>query len=178
MRAPPPAAGAGAGEAGKPHVACDDDAFRLARNAGQSEPRRHFTLVHDAGAGQVGIGRVVGDKRIEIAGIGQRIAHDLGVAQRAAALREGNGAGVFQKAEFGKRLAGQILGQRSHRVDADMGGIAGPAQDEVDQRRIVDHRIGIGHRYHRRHAAGRRRQACRLKRFAVFSARFADSAAP
>ena len=49
----------------------------------------------------------------------------------------------------------------------------GPAH-EIDQRDVVDHRIGFRHHDESRDPAGCRGAACRGKRLAVFAAGFAD----
>ena len=165
---------AAAGQPGEADVAVEHDRLGLARNAGKAEPRRGLALVHHAGAGEVGILGVVHDERVEIAGIGEGVAHHLGVAQRAAALREGDGAGLLQQAELGKLLAREAARHRRHRMDAHDRRVAGAAEHEIDQRRIVDHRIGVGHGDDGGDAAGGGGAARRLQRLAVLAARLAD----
>ena len=57
------------------------------------------------------------------------------------------------------------------------GCVARAPLDEIDDGRIVDDRIGVGHAHQRRDAAGRRRLARRLQRLAVLGARLADEGA-
>ena len=56
-------------------------------------------------------------------------------------------------------------------------GVARAAQHEIDDRRIVDHRIGVGLAHDGGDAAGRRRLARRRKRLAIFGAGLADEGA-
>ena len=65
------------------------------------------------------------------------------------------------------------LGQRRHRQHAHLGGGGGAAQDEIHQRRLVDHRIGVGHHDDGGDAARRRGRAGRFQGFAMFGARLA-----
>ena len=59
-------------------------------------------------------------------------------------------------------------------IDAHLGLVAGAAGDEIDQRDVVDHRIGVGHHDDRGDAAGRRRLAGRGDGLAVLGAGLAD----
>ena len=54
-----------------------------------------------------------------------------------------------------------------HGVDVDDGVVAGAALDEIDQRHLVDHRIGVGHDDDGGDAAGGGGVARRLQRLAV-----------
>ena len=67
---------AAAGQRREADVALDDDDLGFLRDAGKAEARRDLALVHHAGADEVRVGGVVHDERAEVAGIGQRAAHD------------------------------------------------------------------------------------------------------
>ena len=124
--------------------------------------------------GEVRILDVVHDQRIEVARIGEGVPHHLGALQRAPALGEGDGARLLQQAELRQLLAGEPARHRGHRMHAHDRRVARAAEDEVDQRRIVDHRVGVGHGDDRGDAAGRRGAARRLQRLAMLAARLAD----
>ena len=96
-----------------------DDDLGLLRDAGEAEPGRDLALVHHAVAGEVRVGGVVHDQRAEVARVGQRAAHDARVGQRAPAVGEADRAGFLEEAELGHLAAGEALGQRRHRIDAD-----------------------------------------------------------
>ena len=64
--------------------------------------------------------------------------------------------------------------QRRHRIDAHLRLVAGAPGDEIDQRDVVDHRIGVGHGDDGGDAAGRRGLAGRGERLAMLAARLAD----
>jgi hypothetical protein len=154
-------------------AALQHDDLGLARHTRQPLPRGVETRVHRA-TGQIRVFRVMHDKGPEILRIGEDAAHDLGVAHRLVAVGEGHGAGFLEQADLGHVLTGEPLGQGRHRPDIDDGRVAGAAQDEVHQRRIVDHRIGLGQGDDGGDAASRRRLAGAGKGFAVFVAGFAN----
>ena len=148
---------AAAGQFDQPQVAVDHRRFRRCRNAGQAEPRRQLALMHDAGALQILIHGVLHDERVKGRGIGQGAAHGQRVHDGAVAVGEGDSPGLAQQADFGHPLALAAARQRRHRVHADNGRVAGAPRNEIDQRRIVDHRIGVRHGDDGGDAAGRRR---------------------
>ena len=76
--------------------------------------------------------------------------------------------------ELGHLAPGEAPRQRGHRIDAHFRLVAGAPGDEVDQRDVVDHRIGIGHGDDGGDAAGRRGLAGRGERLAMLGARLAD----
>ena len=80
----------------------------------------------------------------------------------------------LQQPELGHLAAGEALGEGRHRIDAHLGLVAGAAGDEIDQRDVVDHRVGVGHGDDRGDAAGGRRLAGRGEGLAVLGAGFAD----
>ena len=72
------------------------------------------------------------------------------------AVREGDGAGLLEQADLGHLLPRAPLVSAASGTDMHDGGVARAAQHEIDDRRIVDHRIGVGHRNDRGDAARRR----------------------
>ena len=163
-----------AGEAGQPYVALDHGDLGLARDAGKPQPCRHLAFVHDAMADQVGVGGVLHDQRAEVAAIGQRPAHDRGVHHRAATVGEADRAGILEEAELGHLAAAQPLGQRGGGIDAHLGLVAGASGDEIDQRDVVDDRVGVGHGDDGGDAAGGRRLSGGSEGLAVLGAGLAD----
>ena len=93
------------------------------------------------------------------------------------AVGEGDRAGGLQQADLGHLLAAHALGQRRHRLDVDDRGVARAAQHEVDGRRIVDRRRGIGLADDGGDAAGGGGLACRGKGLAMARAGLADKGA-
>ena len=93
----------------------------------------------------VGILEVVHDQRAEILGVGEHVAHDLGAGEARLAVGKGDGAGLAQQADLAHLLAQEALGHGRHGMHVDEGGVARAPQDEIDQRHVVDHRIGVGH---------------------------------
>ena len=93
------------------------------------------------------------------------------------AVREGDRAGGLEQADLGHLLAFQALGQRRHRLHVHDRGVARAAQHEIDDRRIVDHRIGVGLADDGGDAAGGRGLARGGERLAIFGARLADEGA-
>ncbi len=168
---------AAAGQRHEPHVALQHDRLGRVGNADQPQPRGEFALVHDAFADQMGVFGVVHDQRVEVAGVGQRPAHHLGIGDAPVAVGERHGAGGLQQADLGHFRAAHALGQRRHRMDVDDRGVAGAAQDEVHRRRIVDHRRGIGLADDGGDAAGGGGLARGRKGFAVAGAGLADKGA-
>ena len=74
-------------------------------------------------------------------------------ATECGAVAEGDRARFSEQADFGDLLAGEPLGQCRGGVDANLGVVAGAAQDEVDHRGVVDRRVGVGAGDERGHAA-------------------------
>ncbi len=117
------------------------------------------------------------DERVEVARIGHRAAHGLRLGDRAVAVGEGDRAGLGQKPDLGDLAALETLRQRRRREDADLGVVARAPQDEVDHRRAVDLRIGVGPDHEARDPARRRRRAGAGDRLAILGARLADEGA-
>ena len=144
-------------------------------NAHQAEPRRELALVHHALADEVGVLGVVHDQRIEIA----RVRSSRGAsparwrrswcasvkATAPAALSRPISASSWPLRPLVSAAIGCTLHDR---------GVARAAHDEVDRRRIVDRRRGVGPADDRGDAAGRGRLARGRERLAMFGAGFAD----
>ena len=81
-----------AGELDQTDVALKHDGLGGGRDAAQAKPGRDLALVHHAILGQRGILEVMHDQRAEILGVGEHVAHDLGVGEARLAVGEGNGA--------------------------------------------------------------------------------------
>ena len=93
------------------------------------------------------------------------------------AVGEGDRARLGEQTDLGDLASLEALGQRRGRKDADLGVVARAAQDEVDDRRIVDRRIGVGAHDEARHAAGGGGGAGAGDRLAMLGARLADEGA-
>ena len=114
-----------------------------------------------------------GDERTEGRGIGKRAAQDARVGNRAVAIGEGDGAGFAEQANLGHALALERVGEGGHRRDADLCSGGSAALDEIHQRGLIDHRIGVGHGDDGGDAARRCRFAGGSKRLAMLAAGFA-----
>ena len=165
------------GQRKQPQIAIENDRLGFARDAGKAEPARALALGHHALADELAILAIMHDERVEIARVGQRAAHHLRAGDRAPAIGKGDRAGLAEQADFRDLAALQALGQRGAGKDANLGGVAGAAQNEVDDRRLVDRRTGVGPRENGRHAARRRGRAGGGDRLAMFGAGFADECA-
>ncbi len=159
------------------HIALEHDGLGRGRHAGEAEPRRELALVHHAFADDVGILGVVDDERVEIAGVGQRPSHHLGVGHAFCAIGEGDRAGRLEKADLRHLLAAQAFGERGHRLHVHDRGVARAAQHEIDDGGIVDNRRGLGLAHDRGHTPGGRRLARRGNGLAIFRARLAHEGA-
>ena len=109
----------------------------------------------------------------EVLGIGQGAAEHIGVGDGLGAVGDGDGAGLLEAADLGHQLAAEALGDRRHGRHAHRSRVARPAHDEIDDRRVIDHRLGVGHDDHGGDAARRRRFRRAGQRLAVFGAGFA-----
>ena len=119
-------------------IAVEHDRLRLARHAGQAEPARPLAFGHHALADKIAILAIMHDERAEIARIGQRAAHHLRIGDRAPAVGKCDRAGLGEQPDLGDLAPLEALGESCARQDAHLGGVARAAQDEVDDRRLVD----------------------------------------
>ena len=134
---------------------------------------RDLALVHHPVLGEVRVFQMMHDQSVEILGIGEHVAHDLGVGDARLAVRKRHGAGFAQQADLAHLLAREALGHRGHWVHIDERRVARAAQDEIDKRHVVDHGIGVRHDGESGHAAGGRGAARGRERLAVLVARLA-----
>ena len=142
-----------AGQRDQPQVALEHDRLGFARDAREAEPARAQAFPHHPVAAQRRDPRNWRDERIEVARIGHGAAHDARVGDRMRAIAEGDRACFGEQADFSDLPAGEPLGQCRGGEDANLGVVAGAAQDEVDHRGIVDRRVGVGAGDKRGHAA-------------------------
>ncbi len=162
-----------AGQFHEPDVALHDDRLGGGWRGGQAQPHGELAFRDRGLRRQVRVFGVPHDQRAERIGIGERAAQHAGIGDRAVAVGEGDGAGLLQQADLGHRLASEALGECRRRCYPHLCGSGGAAQDEVDQRRLVDHRLGVRHHDDGGDAAGQRGVARRFQRLAIFAARLA-----
>ena len=167
----------GAGCAGEADVALQHHGLSFDRNARQALAAGEFAIVHHTGAAQVGVLDMVHDEGVEIARIDHGAAHDLRIAQALGAIAEGDRPGFEQQAELGDLLAFQPLGQGGAGEHVDDSLVAGAALDEIDDRGIVDHRIGVRAADHRGDAAGGGSLRAGAERLAEFGAGLTEEGA-
>ena len=113
---------------------------------------------------------MVHDEGAEVLRVVQRIAHDARIGDRGLAIREGHGAGALQEADLGQFLTLEAFGQRRDDVHMDDGPLARAALHVVDQRYLIDDRLGIRHAHDGRDAARCRGKARGLEGFAMLLA--------
>ena len=101
---------------------------------------------------------------VEVARIDEGAPHHLRVDHALRAVAERDRAGRLEQADLGHLFAVAALGQRRHRMDMDDRGVARAAHDEIDDRRVVDRRIGVGLADDGGDAAGRRRAGSPTRR--------------
>ena len=90
------------------------------------------------------------------------------------AVGEAHGAGLAKQGHFRQLLAGAALGDRAIGVDLDPLLLARAPRDELDHRRIVDRRLGVGQAGEAGHAARRRRLGAALEGLLVLGAGLAE----
>ena len=163
-----------AGDLDKPQVALDHDHLGGRRDRGQAEPRRDLAFGHRAAGGEARLLRVLHHQQVEGARVGQRAAHHHRIGDGIAGVGEGERAGGGEQAELGELAALQPLGRGGIGADAGEADIARAPGDELDQRHVVDHRLGVGQRHHGGDAAGHRRGRAGLHRFLVLGAGLAQ----
>ena len=114
--------------------------------AGQAEPGRDLALVDLAGRGEARLFGMLQDQQVEAAGIGEHAAHDQRIGDRVDAVGEAERAVGREQAHLGQLLAGEALGRRGVGVDLGEPDLARAAGQELDDRDIVDRRLGVGQR--------------------------------
>ena len=76
-----------AGQPREADVAVEHDGLRLARDAGKAEPRRRLAFVHDAAVARSASSTWWHDQRVEVARIGEGVAHHLGALSASGGRR-------------------------------------------------------------------------------------------
>jgi len=114
---------------------------------------------------------------IEAAGVGEEPAHHQRVGDRLDPVGETDRAVGREEADLGQFAPRQPARRGGVGVDFCEFGFAGAAGDEFDDRDVVDRRLGIGQRHHRRDA-GRRRRPARRSRSIPCARRRARAIAP
>jgi hypothetical protein len=141
---------------------------------GKPSLRRPLALVHHAGAGQVVVLGVLGDRDAEVPRVEEGAAHQLGVPDRQAVVRDRHRAGAHHLADLGQALPRQPLRHRADRVDARPAGAPRLGDDVLGHRPVVVDRIGVGHAGDAGEAARRRRPRAALDRLLVLLPRLAQ----
>ncbi len=113
---------------------------------------------------------MVHDEGAEVLGVEQHVAHHARVGDGGLAVGEGDGAGPLEQADLGHLLALEPLGHRRHGVHVHDGVVAGAALDEIDERHLIDDRVGLRHDNHGGDAAGSGGMAGGLQRLAMLKA--------
>ena len=109
---------------GEGGVAGDHRRLRDRGDAGQAERGRDRALVHDAGAGELGVLLVQGDRAAAEPLVLEGAQHHPGADDRQAVVGEAEGAGFAQFDHLGQLLALHAAGDRGEEADRDRG--AGP----------------------------------------------------
>ena len=106
-------------------------------------------------------------QQIEAAGIGEHAAHDQRVGDRLDPVSEAERTVCRQEAHLGQLAPLETLGRR--RVGMHLGepDLAGASGQELDDRDIVDRRVGVRQRHHRCDPARRGGPPAALDRFQV-----------
>ena len=105
--------------------------------------------------------------------VGEGAAQDQGIGDHPATVGEADRAIFGEQAVLGQFLAGQFLGGGGVGVDVDQSYGGGAALNKLQQRDVINHRIGIGQASQCGDAAGDGRAAQGFQRLHVFVARFA-----
>ena len=143
-------------------------------DAGQTEARGERPLVHHAVLRQRRLLGVLHDQRIEAGGVGQGTPHHPGVGERLVAVGEGDGAGRLEQADLGQLPALQPLGHGGVGVDLAELHLPRAAGQELDHRRLVDRRVGVGQDRHAGDAAGGRGRRAAVDPLLVLGAGLAE----
>ena len=162
----------GAGKFHKAKVPLQHHDLGHRRNAGKTQPRRHFAFVHLAVSGETRFFRALDDQQSERRGVGKRAAHDQRISYRCIPVGKGKRARFRQNAEFRQFLAYPSPGHSGVGVYFDDVRFARPAGKEFHDRYVVDRRVGFRQADNGRHATGRRGRTRTLEAFLVLLPRF------
>src|SRR5690606_6815876 len=140
-------------------IALDHDGFGNGRDASKAKATGKLALIHHAGC-ECGFFSMLHDKGVQMCCIAECPAHHLRVGNRLHTIGKADSACLDQQPEFSHFRAAKPLGQGGHSVDIHDARVTRAAFDEVHQRYIVDHRIGVRHDDHGGNAACCRCLAC------------------
>ena len=161
---------AGACQLDQADVALHDHRFGDGGRGGQAQPRGEFAFGGGCVQDQFGVFGMGDHQRVEGRGIGQRPPQHPRIGHRAVAVCESHGAGFLQQPDLGHGLAGQPARQRGGGQHAHARRGGGTAHQEIHQRRLINHRVGVGHHDHAGDAARGRCGAGALKALAMLRA--------
>ena len=133
----------------------DVEALAERRDAGEAEPRGDRPLVHLAALEERVVLGVDGDEAAAHLDVLQGAARERGGGQRPAVVAEADRAGRAELAHLGELLAREAARDGGEEPDGDRGLGAGRLDEAHEDRRRVDHRIGVGHGEDGHVAAGR-----------------------
>jgi hypothetical protein len=123
---------------------------------GDAEPGADRALVHRAAGRQRRILLVQGEHPAAQQLVAHRAAQDPGADHGLAVVGEAQRALAAQLGHLGELLAAQPAGDRGHEAQRHAGLALGLLAQGAQLRRVVEHRIGVGHRHHGDETAGRR----------------------
>ncbi len=163
-----------AGQFDQAQIALNHDHLRHRRDRREAEPCGDFALGDLASASQARFLGMLEDKLIEAAGIGQHPAHDQRVGDRLDPVGEADLAIGRQEADLSQFAAGQTLGRGGVGVDLGELHFAGAAGEKLDDRDVIDRRLGVGQRHHRGDPTGSGGLTAALDRLHVLGAGLAQ----
>ncbi len=142
-----------AAQAAQRDVARDLDFLALGRPTEKTEARRGDAFVDLAVADQVVVLAVAHDHAAKLAGVVHDAAHHARALHAVAVIGEGDHAVGNHVAHVGEHFAGEVLRAAARHVHAARAGRRRNGLDVLDRHRVVDDRVGVGHRADRREAA-------------------------
>ncbi len=114
------------------------------------------------------------DRQTQLARVRQRLSHHAGIHHRQTVVRKPNHARFFEQAHLGQFFAFLPFGNRSISMHIHKRRFARAFLYEGHHRRIIDHRLGVGHARHMRDTARRRGFTAGSNRFLMFLPRLAE----
>jgi hypothetical protein len=130
--------------------------------------------VHDAGAGELGVLLVQGDRAAAEALVLQCAPQQASAADRQAVVAEAESAGIAQRGHLGQLLPLHRSSHGGEETDPDRGRRAGIRPQRLDVGGGGDGRFGVGHRQGAAIATGRGRAGAGLDVLLVLLARGAQ----